>query len=127
MTASRGCMLQLGEGIHRKVLCGVPIGKKLFFGTAWTLHGDVQALASIVFLRLHPKPLRHTPSYEFTTSFGGVCWGIVVGMSRQQLMYKQNIPGRFVQIIQSRLGVMALIQRVAVGKHVECLTCLATV
>ena len=92
-----------------------------------TLRGDVQVLASIVFLRLHPKPLRHTPSYEFTTSFGGVCWGIVVGMSRQWRMYSQNTPGRFVQIIQSRLGVIALIQRVAVGKHVVFLTCLATV
>lgn len=78
---------------------------------------SVQALASIVFLRLHPKPLRHTPSYEFTTSFGGVCWGIVVGMSRQWLIYKQNSPGRFVQIVQSRAGVMALIQRVAVGEQ----------
>lgn len=84
----------------------------------------VQALASIVFLRLHPKPLRHTPSYEFTTSFGGVCWGIVVGMSRQWLMYKQNTPGRFMQIIQSRAGVMALIQRVAVGKPVRCSACM---
>lgn len=84
----------------------------------------VQALASIVFLRLHPKPLQHTPSYEFTTSFGGVCWGIVVGMSRQWLMYKQNTPGRFIQIIQSRAGVMALIQRVAVGKPVRCWACM---
>lgn len=84
----------------------------------------VQVLASIAFLRLHPKPLRHTPSYEFTTSFGGVCWGIVVGMSRQWLMYKQNTPGRFMQIIQSRAGVMALIQRVAVGKLVRCPACM---
>ena len=77
---------------------------------------STQALASIVFLRLHPKPLRHTPSYEFTTSFGGVCWGIVVGMSRQWTMYSHNRPGRFLEIVQSRAGVMALIQRVAVGE-----------
>ncbi|KAL0018005.1 hypothetical protein WJX77_009909 [Trebouxia sp. C0004] len=74
-----------------------------------------QALASIIFLRLHPKPLRHTPSYEFTTSFGGVCWGLVVGMSRQHLMYRRNKPGQFVQIIQSRAGVIALLQRVTLG------------
>lgn len=80
-----------------------------------------QVLASIVFLRLHPKPLRHTPSYEFTTSFGGVCWGIVAGVSRQWRMYSQNTPGRFLQIIQSRAGVMALIQRVAVGEHLGSL------
>lgn len=75
-----------------------------------------QALASIVFLRLHPKPLRHTPSYEFTTSFGGVCWGLVVGMSRQHLIYTHNSPGRFAQIIQSRAGVIALLQRVSLGE-----------
>ncbi|DBA69260.1 TPA: hypothetical protein ACH3X2_013000 [Trebouxia sp. C0005] len=74
-----------------------------------------QALASIVFLRLHPKPLRHTPSYEFTTSFGGVCWGLVVGMSRQHLIYRQNHPGQFVRIVQSRAGVIALLQRVTLG------------
>ncbi|KAA6421884.1 MAG: Sphingosine-1-phosphate phosphatase, partial [Trebouxia sp. A1-2] len=73
------------------------------------------ALASIVFLRLHPKPLRHTPSYEFTTSFGGVCWGLVVGMSRQHLIYRQNHPGQFVRIVQSRAGVIALLQRVTLG------------
>lgn len=76
----------------------------------------VQALASIVFLRLHPMPLRHTPSYEFTASFGGVCWGLVVGMSRQHLIYTHNSPGRFAQIIQSRAGVIALLQRVSLGE-----------
>jgi hypothetical protein len=78
----------------------------------------VQALASIIFLRLHPKPLRHTPSYEFTTSFGGVCWGLVVGMSRQHLIYRQNKPGQFVHIVQSRAGVIALLQRVTLGEHI---------
>lgn len=74
-----------------------------------------QALASIVFLRLHPKPLRHTPSYEFTTSFGGVCWGLVVGMSRQSLIYQHNSPGQSVQILQSRAGLIALLQRIPLG------------
>ena len=86
----------------------------------------MQVLASIVFLRLHPKPLRHTPSYEFTTSFAGVCWGIVGGMSRQHLMYQQNMPGRFMQIIQSRAGVVALIQRITIGQLQNPPACLFT-
>ena len=83
----------------------------------------LQVLASIVFLRLHPMPLRHTPSYEFTTSFGGVCWGIVIGVSRQYRVYLQNQPGRFAQIIQTRAGMLALLQRIALGTCAEHISC----
>lgn len=42
----------------------------------WILHGPAAvlhaALASLVLLRLHPRPMAHTPSFEFTTSFMGV-------------------------------------------------------
>ena len=39
-------------------------------------HAVLHALAvSCVLLRLHPRPLAHTPSYEFTVSFMGVSGG----------------------------------------------------
>ena len=40
-------------------------------------------------LRLHPKPLIYTPSYEFSVSFAGVAFGVATGALRQQL----GIPG----------------------------------
>ncbi|PRW39349.1 lipid phosphate phosphatase delta [Chlorella sorokiniana] len=51
----------------------------------WILHGPAAvlhaALASLVLLRLHPRPLAHTPSFEFTTSFMGAMFGVVAGMA----------------------------------------------
>ena len=75
----------------------------------------MQVLASIVFLRLHPKPLRHTPSYEFTTSFLGVCWGIAAGMSQNAGLYRVNQPGLSILLLGSRAGVAALLKRVTLG------------
>lgn len=51
----------------------------------WILHGPAAvlhaALASLVLLRLHPRPMAHTPSFEFTTSFMGVrAAGLACGM-----------------------------------------------
>ncbi|PSC73444.1 lipid phosphate phosphatase delta [Micractinium conductrix] len=39
------------------------------------------ALVCLVLLRLYPRPLAHTPSYEFSTSFMGAMFGIVVGVA----------------------------------------------
>ena len=39
-------------------------------------------------------------------------------------MYRQNMPGRFMQIIQSRAGVVALIQRITIGKLQDPNACL---
>ena len=41
----------------------------VFSGPQAVLHA---LLVSCVLLRLHPRPLAHTPSYEFTVSFMGV-------------------------------------------------------
>lgn len=79
----------------------------------------IQVLVSIVFLRLHPKPLRHTPSYEFTTSFLGVCWGIAAGMSQNAQLYKTNQPGLSILLLGSRAGVAALLKRVTLGNVVH--------
>lgn len=42
----------------------------------------IAALVSLILLRLHPRPLNATPSYEFSTSFMGVMFGVVIGVSR---------------------------------------------
>lgn len=47
----------------------------------------VQALISLVLLRLHPRPVAHTPSYEFSVSFGGVAFGLVAAVSRVHARY----------------------------------------
>lgn len=43
--------------------------------------GLVTLLFSALLLRLHPKPIHHTPSFEFTTSFVGVSFGVVSALS----------------------------------------------
>jgi len=40
------------------------------------------ALISLVLLRLHPKPMDPTPSFEFSTSIMGVMFGVIAGVSR---------------------------------------------
>lgn len=39
-------------------------------------------LVSLILLRLHPKPPRYTPSFEFSTSFMGVLFGGMLGVNR---------------------------------------------
>lgn len=41
-----------------------------------------QALLSLVLLRLHPRPVAHTPSYDFTVSFMGVAFGMNAAVAR---------------------------------------------
>lgn len=43
--------------------------------------GLVTLLISAILLRLHPKPIHHTPSFEFSTSFVGVSFGVVSALS----------------------------------------------
>ena len=38
-------------------------------------------LAALVLLRLHPRPLAHTPSFEFSTSFMGAMCGVILGIA----------------------------------------------
>ena len=42
----------------------------------------VQAAASAVALRLHPRPLAHTTSFEASTAFAGACTGVSLGIAR---------------------------------------------
>ena len=45
-------------------------------------------------------------------------------MSRQSLMYQHNSPGQSMQILQSRAGLIALLQRIPLGElscaHQSC-------
>lgn len=67
--------------------------------------------ASLVLLRLHPRPLQYTPTYEFTTSFVGAASGISVGMARcwADLM----APGILIHTLP--FGTLWLLRRVVVG------------
>ena len=48
----------------------------------YSAHSWIYAiLLSLVLLRLHPTPAKHTPSYEFTTSFVGVAFGIILAIN----------------------------------------------
>ncbi|KAG7670509.1 hypothetical protein KSW81_003071 [Nannochloris sp. 'desiccata'] len=54
---------------------------------AWVIKAPIVVLltagvASLILLRLHPKPLNPTPTFEFSTSFMGVMFGVVIGVSR---------------------------------------------
>ena len=46
------------------------------------MRAGVQLTCSIIFLKLHPLPIQHTPSYENSVIFAGVCWGIGLGLAR---------------------------------------------
>ena len=41
----------------------------------------LHALATALLLRLHPRPLRYTTSFEATTAFAGACAGVALGVS----------------------------------------------
>lgn len=49
------------------------------------------ALLSLVLLRLHPRPMSHTPSYEFTVSFVGVFFGVASGMSQSRALHEPAV------------------------------------
>lgn len=49
------------------------------------------ALACLVLLRLYPRPAAHTPSFEFSTSFMGAMFGIVVGTAMTPAAHQPGI------------------------------------
>ncbi|GAB4814216.1 hypothetical protein N2152v2_001262 [Parachlorella kessleri] len=57
---------------------------------SWILRGPAvilyQGFISLILLRLHPRPVAYTPSYEYSTSFMGVTFGATTAVSR---LYKQ--------------------------------------
>lgn len=72
-----------------------------------------QALFSMIFLRLHPKPLNYTPSYEFTVSFVGVGFGVVTGVART---YSKNaVVDSLFPILLSQQGLVIMARRMFLG------------
>lgn len=53
-----------------------------FLVTGGAAAAAVQAAASAVALRLHPRPLAHTTSFEASTAFAGACTGVALGIAR---------------------------------------------
>jgi len=51
----------------------------------------VVSLVALVLLRLHPTPEKHTPSYEFSTSFVGVAWGVVCGVQVRRWLFPRRV------------------------------------
>ena len=51
----------------------------------------IAAFVSLILLRLHPRPLDATPSYEFSTSFMGVMFGVVIGVSRCSFFFNSPV------------------------------------
>ncbi|EFN52812.1 hypothetical protein CHLNCDRAFT_138478 [Chlorella variabilis] len=75
----------------------------------WVLAGPQAvvhaAAASLVLLRLHPRPLAHTPSYEFTTSFMGSMFGVVAGLAELWSGRDRLLAGSRLLWAARRLGV----------------------
>lgn len=73
-------------------------------------------MACTVLLRLHPKPLVHTPSYEFTASFFGVCWGLIIGLSRCGIPCQTEYrPGASLQLLSTVPGWLLVLKRTLLG------------
>lgn len=53
--------------------------------------GSSAALICLILLRLHPRPLHATPTYEFSTSIMGVMFGTTTAVSRFQEYHKNPI------------------------------------
>jgi len=82
-------------------------------------------LISLVLLRLHPTPAKHTPSYEFTTSFMGVAFGVIlaVNFNPEYFHDKDNIyeilnEGVYIQLGKLCCGFPIVLAAKVVAKHI---------
>lgn len=66
----------------------------------------------VVLLRLHPRPLTYTPSFEYTVSFAGVSFGIAASMRRASgfLPYLREAPA-----LLTVWGTFFALRRLATG------------
>lgn len=76
----------------------------------------LQALISLVLLRLHPRPVAFTPSYEFTVSFMGVAFGMCSAVCRVHTHFLT--PPIQLAAIWSH-GPLWVARRVVTGAHVN--------
>jgi len=70
---------------------------------------------SILFLKLHPLPLQHTPSYENSVIFAGVSLGCLLGLrfSHQSVNFFGPPEAR---LLTSGAGLLRLSRRVVLGQ-----------
>ena len=78
----------------------------------------VQLAFTVLFLKLHPLPLQHTPSYENSVIFAGVALGNVAG-----LRLAHSSPAFFgtpeTRLLLSPIGLLKLARRMLVGPHLK--------
>jgi membrane-associated phospholipid phosphatase len=79
-------------------------------------------MISLMLLRLHPTPASHTPSYEFTTSFVGVAFGVIlaVSMKPEYFHHKEDISEIFSK------GVHVALAKLCCGFTIVLVTKLVT-
>jgi hypothetical protein len=70
-------------------------------GPAAVLHA---ALYSLLLLRLHPRPLAHTPSFEFSVSFMGAMFGIVAGVAMSPAAHQPGVQVSWHELACVRAG-----------------------
>ena len=87
-----------------------------------TLLTAVQLAFTVLFLKLHPLPLQHTPSYENSVIFAGVALGNVAG-----LRLAHSSPAFFgtpeTRLLLSPVGLLKLARRMLVGPHLNLWAC----
>ncbi len=74
----------------------------------------VQLLLSAIFLKLHPLPLQHTPSYENSVIFGGVSLGRLAGVHFAEQRLHQFAPPD-AKLLTTSWGLMRLGRRLVIG------------
>lgn len=75
----------------------------------------LQLLLSAIFLKLHPLPLQHTPSYENSVIFGGVSLGCLLGLRFQQHTLKLVALSE-TKLLSTGWGLAMLARRLVIGK-----------
>lgn len=68
----------------------------------------------MLLLKLHPLPLKHTPSYENSVIFAGVALGCLAGMRLAHSSSSMVLPSE-AGLMTSAHGLLRLARRLAVG------------
>ena len=64
-------------------------------------------------LRLHPRPLIFTPSYEYSVSFAGVAFGLATGLRRAKHLHHV---GALLPVLLNQGGALAVGRRLGLGE-----------
>lgn len=72
----------------------------------------MQLVCWALMLRLHPKPLAFTPSYEYSVSFAGVAFGLATGLRRAKHLHHV---GALLPLLWREGGAIAVGRRLVLG------------